>query len=153
MAETLEQILLTQKPRGIYAADVSSKQAWEILSKEKDAVLIDVRTEPEWFFVGTPDLSSIGKRTLKLSWAVFPSMSQNPDFVKAISESFPDKETKILFLCKTGGRSAAAAEQMASVGYKNCFNVADGFEGQVSENKHRGEVDGWKASKLPWIQN
>lgn len=153
MADSLEKILLTQKPSGIYAADITSKQAFDILQNDEKSVLIDVRTEPEWFIAGVPNLASINKRTVKLSWGIYPTMQQNPDFVSTIIENYPDKETKILFICKTGGRSGAAANAMAAAGYQQSFNVADGFEGSLSAENHRGEIDGWKAAKLPWSQN
>jgi adenylosuccinate synthase len=34
----------------------------------------------------------------------------------------------------------------------HAFNVADGFEGPVDAEGHRGTVAGWKAEGLPWRQ-
>ena len=63
-----------------YAGDVNPSEAWSILSEDPKAVLIDCRTQPEWTFVGVPDLGGLGKETLFVPWQVFPTMQQNPAF-------------------------------------------------------------------------
>ena len=74
------------------------------------AVLIDVRTRAEWNYVGLPDLDTLAKKPALLEWQVFPSMQPNPEFVAALSGALPDKEAPLLFLCRSGARSAAAAK-------------------------------------------
>jgi rhodanese-related sulfurtransferase len=139
-------------PAAGYAGDVSPKTAWKILSDNKDAVLIDVRTRAEWNYVGLPDLATIGSKPALLEWQVFPSMHPNPDFVSALSGAAPNKEVPMLFLCRSGVRSAAAAKAMTAAGYSSCFNVADGFEGPLDSQAKRGGSAGWKAAGLPWRQ-
>ena len=70
---------------GSYAGDLTPKEAWEILAKEPDAVLVDCRTDAEWNFVGLPDLSGVGKEVALIPWQVFPSMGGNPRFVEQVS--------------------------------------------------------------------
>jgi rhodanese-related sulfurtransferase len=135
-----------------YAGDVAPTVAWKILSERKDAVLIDVRTRPEWNYVGLPDLDSLAKKPALLEWQVFPSMQANPEFVAALSGALPDKEVPLLFLCRSGARSAAAAKAMTAAGYSTCLNVADGFEGPLDAQAKRGATGGWKAAGLPWRQ-
>jgi rhodanese-related sulfurtransferase len=135
-----------------YAGDVTSATAWKILSENKDAVLIDVRTRAEWNYVGLPELAPIGKKPALLEWQVFPSMQQNPEFVSTLGDAVADKETPLLFLCRSGARSAAAAKAMSAAGYSTCFNVADGFEGPLDAHGKRGSAAGWKAAGLPWRQ-
>ncbi|MBS0538139.1 MAG: hypothetical protein JSR47_05255, partial [Proteobacteria bacterium] len=65
-------------PAAGYAGDVAPKTAWKILSERADAILIDVRTRPEWNFVGIADLASVSKKPALLEWQVFPSMQPNP---------------------------------------------------------------------------
>jgi rhodanese-related sulfurtransferase len=89
--------------------DVAPATAWKILSERKDAVLVDVRTRAEWNYVGLPDLDSIAKKQALLEWQVFPSMQPNPEFVSALSGAIADPGTPLLFLCRSGARSAAAA--------------------------------------------
>ena len=114
---------------GQYAGDVSARDAWEILSRDPEAVLVDVRTKPEWVFVGVPDLREIQKTPVFVSWQVYPSMQLNPGFLEQIRRS-----------------------GVTGNGFHRCHNVAGGFEGPLDARKHRGSVDGWRAADLPWVQ-
>ena len=135
-----------------YTGDVTAATAWKILSENKDAVLIDVRTRAEWNYVGLPELESIGKKPALLEWQVFPGMQQNPEFVATLGNGVTHKDTPLLFLCRSGVRSAAAAKAMSAAGYSTCFNVAEGFEGPLDAQGKRGSAGGWKATGLPWRQ-
>lgn len=135
-----------------YAGDVAPQTAWKILGENEGAVLVDVRTRAEWSYVGLPDLSSTGKKPALLEWQVFPSMQPNPEFVAALSSAAADKDTPLLFLCRSGVRSAAAAKAMTAAGYSTCLNVVDGFEGPLDAQAKRGTAGGWKAAGLPWRQ-
>ena len=139
-------------PAAGYAGDVMPAVAWKILSERKDAVLIDVRTRAEWNFVGLPDLAGLDKKPALVEWQVFPTMQPNPDFVSALSGAVADKSAPLLFLCRSGARSAAAAKAMTAAGYSTCLNVADGFEGPLDAQAKRGAAGGWKAEGLPWRQ-
>ena len=139
-------------PAAGYAGDVSPKTAWKILSENKDAILIDVRTRAEWNYVGLPDLATLGGKPALLEWQGFPSMQPNPEFVTALSGAVANREATLLFLCRSGARSAAAAKAMTAAGYSTCLNVADGFEGPLDAQAKRGASAGWKAAGLPWRQ-
>ena len=136
--------------------DVPVEEAWARLRDEPRAILIDVRTRAEWAFVGLPDLSSLGKRIVLLEWQTFPDNRIDPQFAErleaALAEQGTDKTSELYFICRSGGRSLMAARVMAARGYTRCFNVAEGFEGPLDPNRHRGAVSGWKAVGLPWIQ-
>ena len=135
-----------------YAGDLSPRAAWDLLSKESGAALVDVRCQPEWSFVGVPDLSGLGKRLLTLSWQTYPTMAANPDFVAQVSKAAPDRDAPLLFLCRSGVRSRAAAEAMTAAGYRRCYNIKEGFEGAPDGKRHRGQTGGWKVAGLPWVQ-
>jgi rhodanese-related sulfurtransferase len=139
-------------PAAGYAGDVAPATAWKILSEHKEAMLVDVRTRPEWNFVGLPDLAPLAKQPALVEWQVFPSMQPNPDFVTALSGALANKGAPLLFLCRSGARSAAAAKAMTAAGYSTCLNVADGFEGPLNAEAKRGSAGGWKAAGLPWRQ-
>jgi rhodanese-related sulfurtransferase len=132
---------------------VSPLEAWEILASDKFAVLVDVRTLPEWSFVGVPDLSSIEKNVIFLSWRIYPTMAINNEFCTQLSKIIADVETPIFFICRSGHRSMDAAVKVTQYGYKNCYNVLGGFEGDVDEQGHRAQKNGWKLYNLPWGQN
>ena len=126
------------------------------LSRDQGSVLVDVRTSAEWAYVGLPDLSSIGKRPVLVEWVAFPGNRLNQSFVTELTDALTkvgaNKDTELFFLCRSGGRSLSAARAMAAAGYSRCRNVADGFEGPLDPNRHRGGLGGWKAKGLPWVQ-
>jgi rhodanese-related sulfurtransferase len=136
-----------------YAGDVSPREAWNILSSDEKAVLIDVRTAPEWSFVGVPDLGSLGKQVVRQSWQNYPRMEIDPDFAAQLSAAIADRDAPLLFLCRSGARSRSAAMAMTQVGYRRCYNIATGFEGNHDQERHRGSAAGWKADGLPWVQD
>jgi len=80
----------------------------------------------------------------------------NTAFVERLTEALAptgaDRDSELLFICRSGQRSLKAAQAMAAAGYARCRNVADGFEGPLDPNRHRGQLGGWKAKGLPWAQ-
>jgi rhodanese-related sulfurtransferase len=142
---------------GGYAGDVSVTDAYATLEKNKSAILIDVRSKAEWSYVGVPDLSEIGKETILLEWQEYPTMKVAADFAPRLIEILRARgappEAPLLFLCRSGARSRAAAMAMTEAGRENCFNIRDGFEGPLDDKRQRGAVSGWKASGLPWAQS
>jgi len=136
-----------------YAGDVTPAEAWERLKAEAAAQLVDVRTGAEWNFVGVPDLSSLGRKLHCVQWQLFPSMARNEDFVaEARTALGGNTGTPVYFLCRSGGRSRAAAMAMSEAGYTRCFNIVGGFEGDLDPERRRGKTNGWKAAGLPWNQ-
>ena len=131
---------------------ISSKQCFERLSEESSSYLVDVRTKPEWLFVGLPDLQSLNKQTICVSWHMYPEMEINENFKSEILKSGINKQDTIFLICRSGNRSCDAAEFLASRGFTNCFNVIDGFEGENDPNHQRSTINGWKYYKLPWKQ-
>ena len=136
-----------------YAGDLKPTDAWKLLHDDGRAQLVDVRTRPEWMFVGVPDLTSLGRQTVLQSWQVFPAMDVDANFATELTQQFPNKEQPLLFICRSGGRSRAAAAAMTAAGYPRCYNVAEGFEGNPDAERHRGMTGGWKAAGLPWVQD
>lgn len=136
---------------GSYAGDLMPREAWELLRSNPDALLVDVRTDAEWRFVGIPDLAPIGKQVQLVQWQLFPEGRPNPDFVGEVA-GLLEIEQPVLFLCRSGARSRAAAMALTAAGYGPCYNVAEGFEGDKDGEGHRGRVGGWKHAGLPWRQ-
>ncbi|WP_206378142.1 rhodanese-like domain-containing protein [Sneathiella limimaris] len=136
-----------------YAGDITPNEAWDILQSNPDAILVDVRTNAEWAFVGVPDLTALNKSCHMISWVMFPDMSPNPTFLDQIQEVQADKSQPILFLCRSGVRSIAAAIAATKEGYETCYNILEGFEGDHDTHGHRGTVGGWKVRNLDWKQN
>ena len=132
--------------------DIGPRATYELLMQEPDTALVDVRTDAEWNFVGLPDLSSIGKQPLLIPWQIFPGMQVNGHFADQLHKAGLTPLHKIFFICRSGARSLAAGQAAQAAGFPHAFNVADGFEGPVDAEGHRGTVAGWKADGLPWRQ-
>jgi rhodanese-related sulfurtransferase len=137
-----------------YAGDITPLQAWKLLSDSPDAVLVDVRTDAEWRFVGVPDLSSLGRDVLYIEWNTGDGRL-NSSFVAELRDrisSAPDgRERPVVFLCRSGVRSVAAAEAATEAGITPAYNVLYGFEGHPSTEARRDET-GWRAEGLPWTR-
>jgi len=135
-----------------YAGDISPEESWRLLAAEPAAGLVDVRTDAEWSYVGLPDLSELGKEPLLVSWQRFPTMAVNPDFAAELERRGLRPDQPVLFLCRSGVRSRAAAIHMTALGWGPCYNIDSGFEGALNAAGHRGALSGWKAAGLPWKQ-
>lgn len=138
---------------------INPVETLSLLQSEKNALLIDVRTPEEHIFTGFVDPSAIEERTTLLPLKIFPEMRDNPNFDESldqVSKKFFGenyKNAKIIFLCRSGARSQTAAERAMSIGFKNCYNVTSGFEGDLDNEGRRGNTNGWKSNKLPWRQS
>jgi rhodanese-related sulfurtransferase len=132
--------------------NVPPTKVWEALQGDPQAQLVDVRTEPEWAFVGVPDLAEAGKQAVLIPWQVYPTMAHNAQFVEHLRQAGFTPEHHIYFLCRSGQRSLAAAQAAQAAGFPHAYNIADGFEGGVNHDGHRGRIAGWKAAGLPWRQ-
>jgi len=134
-----------------YAGNISPADAYVELQANPLAVLVDVRTNAEWSYVGLPDLTQVGKRVIFIEWQHFPDGTVNGHFVEELREAGVAEGVPIYFLCRSGVRSVAAAKAATSAGLGPAYNVSDGFEGQLGRDGHRA-VSGWKAAGLPWRQ-
>jgi rhodanese-related sulfurtransferase len=152
VAENIEQGGVSN----ISVDDVNVEEVWERLKQDSASVLIDVRTQAEWAYVGVPDLTSLGKQPYLIEWQHFPEGSVNPSFASQLGSELAalgaGQDTDLYFICRSGHRSLHSAEAMAAAGYRACHNVAGGFEGPLDNETHRGSVAGWKAAGLPWVQ-
>jgi rhodanese-related sulfurtransferase len=128
-----------------YAGGIRPRDAWALVQGGA-AVLVDVRSGEERKFVGQVP------GTLHVAWATGTSLTRNPRFVKEL-EAKVKKDQVVLFLCRSGKRSALAAEAAAKAGFELAFNVLEGFEGELDENQQRGHGDGWRFHGLPWTQD
>lgn len=128
-----------------FAGSIAAEHAWE-LHRHGHAILVDVRSAEELKFVGhVPD-------TKHVAWASGTSLTRNPRFVREL-EAKAKKSDTILLLCRSGKRSALAAEAATKAGFTHVFNIQEGFEGEISEQKQRGSLGGWRFRGLPWIQD
>jgi rhodanese-related sulfurtransferase len=125
--------------------DFSPIQAFEYLRKTSDAVLIDCRSETEFLFVGHPT------GAVHVAWQEGPGWEINPDFVAQV-QAAADVSRPVVLICRSGTRSVSAALALEQAGYRNVYNVLEGFEGDRDESNHRGTTGGWRFHGLPWQQ-
>ncbi|MFZ4623522.1 MAG: rhodanese-like domain-containing protein [Rhodoferax sp.] len=127
-----------------YAGDISATLAaqwWQ----QGDAVLVDVRTEAELAWVG------FVPGAIPIPWKQWPGMAMNPQFDEVLQAAVP-KGKKVLFLCRSGVRSIAAAKRATELGLQ-AYNILEGFEGDPNEQAQRGQRGGWRGNGLPWRQS
>ncbi|PWD51610.1 sulfurtransferase [Serinibacter arcticus] len=124
-----------------YAGDLTPQEAWTALEGDADAVLVDVRTPQEWAQVGIPDLTELDREPVLDPLQTF--LGPNPDFLATLTAAGlePGDGRTLVFLCKSGVRSIAAAQLATSAGFGPAYNVVDGYEGQFGP--------GWAPLGLP----
>jgi rhodanese-related sulfurtransferase len=128
-----------------YAGDITPRAAWELVQSGQ-ATLVDVRTAEELHWVGrVPGAQHV-------EWNMGMKSVRNPDFLPQLEAKVP-RDRKVLFLCRSGVRSIAAAKAATAAGYQSAWNILDGFEGPLDAEKHRGRLGGWRAAGLPWEQS
>jgi rhodanese-related sulfurtransferase len=128
-----------------YEGTLFPDEAYELLQSAPGAKLVDVRSRAELDWVGRiPD-------AVEIEWASYPGMSLNPNFLAALDQQV-DKESLVLFICRTGVRSNAAAAAATGAGFIDCYNVLEGFQGEKDTEGHRNTTGGWCAAGLPWVQ-
>jgi rhodanese-related sulfurtransferase len=105
-----------------------------------------VRSAEERKFVGHVPGST------HVAWATGTSLTRNPRFARELEAKLKKGEVALL-LCRSGKRSALAAEAAAKAGFTAVFNVLEGFEGELDAQQQRGHGDGWRFHGLPWVQD
>ena len=127
-----------------YAGALLPAEAHELM--QAGAKLVDVRTKPEVLYVGrVPGAATI-------EWQTYPGNKPNPEFIGELAAIAP-KETPVMFLCRSGARAHSAAEAAMRAGWKETYNVLEGFEGDKDAQGHRNTVGGWRKAGLPWVQS
>jgi len=129
-----------------YEGSLYPAEAYEILQSAPGAKLVDVRSRAELDWVGRVANST------NIEWSTYPGMKLNPHFLAQLEQQV-DKEALVIFLCRSGVRSHHAAAAATNIGYSDCYNVLEGFEGNLSDHKHRNTTGGWRVAGLPWEQS
>ncbi|MDO8250072.1 MAG: rhodanese-like domain-containing protein [Rhodoferax sp.] len=135
--------MLTARPAQGYAGDVAPQLAcqwWQA----GEAVLVDVRTDAEREWVG------FVPGAVPLAWKQWPGMAMNTSFDQALQAAVPP-DKKVVFLCRSGVRSIAAAKRANEMGLE-AYNILEGFEGDPDQHAQRGHKGGWRFHGLPWRQ-
>ena len=127
-----------------YAGALLPAEAHELM--KAGAKLVDVRTKPELQYVGKVPGS------IAVEWQTYPGNRPNPEFLAELAAVVP-KDQPVMFLCRSGARSHSAAEAATRAGWREAYNVLEGFEGDKDAQQHRSSVGGWRKAGLPWSQS
>lgn len=128
-----------------YEGALTPKEAAELLQFAPNAKIVDVRTRAEWDWVGRIP------GAIEIEWQTYPGNAPNPHFLQELRHAV-DSESLLLFICRSGARSSAAAKAASDAGFPDCYNVLEGFEGDKDANGQRNRVGGWRFHGLPWKQ-
>ena len=126
--------------------------AWQLLQDNPRAVLVDVRSDMEFLFIGHP----VG--AVNIPWLESPDWEVNPDFVPQVRKLMLGGVTHampsapIVLICRSGKRSQEAGQCLIDAGIDNISTIDEGFEGELDENHQRGNLGGWRFHQLPWEQ-
>ena len=129
-----------------YNGALLPQEAYQIWRSAPGAKIIDVRTRAELDWVGRIP------GAVEIEWSAYPGNRPNADFLTALQQQV-DKESLVMFICRSGGRSHHAAILAMQAGYNECYNVIEGFEGNKDEHGHRNTMGGWRRAGLPWLQS
>jgi len=127
-----------------YAGALKPDEAYALM--RAGAKLVDVRTRPELLYVGRVPGSVL------IEWQTYPGNAQNADFLEQLAQAVEPGET-LMFLCRSGVRSHWAAAAAAQAGWRDSYNVLEGFEGDKDPAQHRSTLGGWRKAGLPWVQS
>lgn len=146
--DKLQKILNEATTRGAennlpYAGALTPTEVFEAISQDSAIKLVDVRARAELELVGRVPLA------MHIEWAFYPGMVANPEFSDQLQKQV-DKDSTVIFMCRTGGRSHNAALLAQKLGYNKVYNMLEGFEGEANEHKQRTLINGWKHAGLPW---
>jgi len=132
---------------------LTPREAYELKQEDPRALLIDVRSNMEFLFVGHP----VG--AVHIPWIDEPDWEVNPHFVRQVRELVlggvicaDEGCVPLILICRSGKRSLDAGKALIDGGFKEVYNVLDGFEGDLDENHQRGTLGGWRFENLPWEQ-
>jgi rhodanese-related sulfurtransferase len=127
-----------------YAGALLPAEAHKLM--KAGAKLVDVRTRPELAYVGKiPGAAAI-------EWQTWPGNRPNPEFIGELA-AVTKKDEPVMFICRSGARSHGAAEAAMQAGWRETYNVLEGFEGDKDQHEHRNTVGGWRKAGLPWTQS
>lgn len=129
-----------------YEGVVLPHEAAELLGLAPGAKLVDVRSRAELDLVGMIPYA------IHAEFRHFPGWALNPHFLTQLRQQI-DLEALTMFICRNGARSHHAAIAATEGGWRNSYNVAEGFEGDFNKTtSRRNELNGWRVHGLPWVQ-
>lgn len=133
---------------------ITPKQAWQLVQSDPKVLLIDVRSNMEFLFIGHP------AGAISIPWIDEPDWIVNPHFATEVRKLVlgglehdqSGHNVPVLLICRSGKRSLEAGKLLLEEGFHDVYNIEEGFEGELDENHHRSTLGGWRFDGLPWEQ-
>jgi rhodanese-related sulfurtransferase len=144
-----------QTKLGLY---LTPAEASSLVKAERSKVLfVDIRTRAELQFVGyTEEVDAVVPYFETADWddkGTRFKFEPNPLFSQTVEKLLASKglgkADKVILMCRSGERSAVAANSLAAAGFTQVYSQIEGFEGDMSPEGRR-TVSGWKNAGLPW---
>ena len=147
---------------GHQGGDVTPTEAMKmVLADTNHTFIVDVRTRPEYVFVGHPTMAYhvpaktwTGKAYEKKGKLHYETVT-NPAFEKDLLAKFNPETDTLIFMCRSGKRSCQGAEKAIKAGFKpeKIFNMLGGFEGdkvgcKLSAFHGQRKLGGWKKRRV-----
>src|SRR5215471_15680671 len=95
-----------------YVKELSIEQARQHLTRNSQAVLLDVREDKEWEAGHAEEAVHLGKGILE----------------RDIERQFPDLARELIMYCGGGYRSVLTAAVAQKMGYRNVYSLIGGFK-------------------------
>jgi len=142
-----------------YTGALTPEEAYKVWQLAPGAKLVDVRTRAEWDWVGRIP------GAVEIEWISYPENRPNSHFLAQLTNSHflaqltqqTDRESLLMFICRSGVRSHQAAALVSQATSRDCYNVLEGFEGDKDASGQRGRIGGWlgriggwRHAGLPW---
>ncbi len=147
---------MKQTELGLYVTATEAYDMWK--ADPEKVIVLDVRTREEYLFVGHPTMGWLIPAFEQVYvWDAangrFP-MRPLPDFVERV-KAVASPDVTILAMCRSGGRSALAANMLAKAGFGKVYSIVDGMEGdRVADPESvfcgMPMKNGWKNAGCPW---
>lgn len=133
---------------------LTPKAAWELMQEDSRTVLIDVRSSMEFLFVGH------AVDSVHVPWIDAPEWTVNPKFVAEVRKVMlggvglheMGADAAVVLICRSGKRSLEAGKLLVNEGFREVYNIIEGFEGGLDSGHHRSTMGGWRFEGLPWNQ-
>lgn len=128
---------------------IEAEDAWNLLSFDPDAALIDVRRDDEITQYGHPDLGDLNGSTWRIEWRCDRVNSIKAHFVMQIEEALDaTSATHLIFYCDDGRRALSAAKVVAG----NLHAPARRVDvSSIIGAEDPGAQDCWRDAGLPWL--
>lgn len=106
----------------IYKADINSKTAYNM--QQEGTLIVDVRTRGEF-------------KTLRAKGAINIPVFYEKNGKREFNKNFPNEiysalegnlDKKVILICRSGSRTKLASNLLAYQGFKNVYNIKNGFQ-------------------------